>query len=331
MKTVSSAALAGADSLIRQYNIDPAMVARLANVDEAALSDPSLLVDAKAVLRFFEIAATSCGERYFGIELAKQQGLEILGSVWLVARHASTLGEAIDNIAEAMQLYSDSVFLRSLPEPLGTAYCYDTIAGDPAGEVQSVELAYILLCQEVRVHAGSSWYPTYVQFRHAKPPSLTRHRKEFGRALQYNQDRNALLVDKKTLALPLKKADRLHGALQGVLRLRQRSVKENFPSRVEIIVRNLISSEICDAATVADALGVSVRTLQHKLAENGTQYQTILDSVRESLARKYLRESELSIAEIAELLQFSETSAFSRFFSKRTSMTPRQYRQASLN
>ncbi len=327
MKTVTSAALIGAEGLIKRYHIDPAVIARLADIDMAALTDPDLVLDAQAVLRFFEIAAKHCDERYFGIELGKCQGLEILGSVWLVARNAATLGEAISNISEAMQLYSDSIVLRAVPEKSGVAYCYDTVTGDAGGEVQAVELAFTLLSQEVRAHAGASWLPGYVQFRHAAPSSPSCHRKEFGRSLQYNQDRNALFIDNKTLQLPLQKSERLHGAIQRELRLRQRTSKESFPARVELIIRNLISSEICDTSVVADELGISVRTLQHRLAECGTRYQTILDNVREALASKYLRESDLSIAEIAELLQFSETSAFSRFFTKRKSQSPRQFRQ----
>lgn len=327
MKSVSSASLAGAAGLIRKYGVDPDELARLADIDVDALNNTDIILDGRSVLGFFERAASACNERYFGIELAGCQGLEVLGSVWLLARHAANLGEALGNIAEAMLLYSDAIVLRGVPEKPGVAFCYDTVIGDASGEVQAIELAFALLCREVRAHAGSAWQPAYVQFRHAPPPSPHRHRKEFGRALQYNQDRNALLIDHKTLQLPLQKSDRFHRALTHELRLRQRTSRESFPARVELIIRNLISSEICDASVVADALGMSVRTLQHKLAENDTSYQTILDAVRESLGRKYLRESDLSIAEIAELLQFSETSAFSRFFTKRCGQSPRQYRQ----
>lgn len=327
MKTVTSASLSGAAELIASYKVDPTMVASLAGVDIEALSDPSLSLDADSVLKFYELAASACSERFFGIELAHRQGMEILGSVWLVARHAATLQECLQNLCEAMMLYSDGFVIHPQPENKGIAYCYDTVTGDAGGEIQAVEQGFALLSQEIRAHAGASWLPGYVQFRHAAPPSANRHRKEFGRALQYNQDRNALFVDDKTLQLPLQTSARFHDLLQRELRRKQRTGRENFPSKVELVIRNLISSELCDAPVVAEELGISVRTLQHRLAENGTHYQQILDKVRESLACKYLSESDLSVAEIAELLQFSETSAFSRFFRKRRGVSPRQYRQ----
>ncbi len=327
MKTVSSTALAGVADLILRYGVDPAAVASSAGLEVAALTDPDLVLDAEVVRQFFELAANACGDRYFGMEMANYQGLEVLGSVWLLARRAANLEEALKNIGEAMRLHSNAIVLRPVPEAAGVAYCYDTVSSDAVGEVQIIELAFALLCREVRAHAGAKWMPVYVQFRHAAPASLNRHQREFGHSLQFNQDRNALLIDRETLQLPLQTSDHLHGVLQRELHRRQRTVRESFPTRVELVIRNLIGVEYCGAEVVADALGVSVRTLQHKLAGSGSNYQGILDSVRESLARKYLLTSDLSIAEIAELLQFSETSVFSRFFSKRTGLSPREFRK----
>ncbi|MGJ8686504.1 MAG: AraC family transcriptional regulator [Spongiibacteraceae bacterium] len=326
MRTVTGASLSGCHELICKYGVDPDTIVRLSGMDPLALVDPDVVLDAQAVLRFFDFAAAACKERYFGIELAQCQGLEVLGAVWLVARHASTLGEALRNIGEAMALYSSAVVLRGEEESNGIAFCYDTVSGDAAGEVQAIELAFGLLCREVRACAGNKWMPAYVQFRHGKPTSLRRHHQVFGTSLQFNQDRNAVMVDSKTLQFPLHSADRSHAVMKRELGLRQLTLKEGFTSRVELIIRNLISSEICDAQTVSEALGMSARNLQKKLAKSGTNYQAILDKVREQLACKYLAESELSIAEIAELLQFSQSSAFSRFFSQRTGTSPRVYR-----
>ncbi len=71
--------------------------------------------------------------------------------------------------------------------------------------------------------------------------------------------------------------------------------------------------------------------MQTHLAEGGTGFQQVLDRVRLSLARKYLTYSELRISQIAELLRFSETSAFTRFFKTREGMTPKDYRRIALS
>lgn len=331
MKTITSASLSGAADLIRNYGLDATTIARLVGLDPRALRDPDMILDSRQVLRFFNMASAACRERYFGIELAYHQGPEILGSVWLLAKQAANLGEALRNVAEAMQLYSNAIVMRMLPEANGAVCCYDTLTGRDAGvlegEEQVIELSFAILCNEVRLLAGPLWLPSYTQFRHSAPQSLRRHHREFGRSIQFNQNRNAIFIDNKVLALPMRGSRAGHKILQRELLRRRKISRESFPSRVELVIRSLISAEHCNVEAVASALDVSVRSLQIKLAATGTGYQDILDYVRENLACRYLRDSDLSVAEIAELLQFSETSTFSRFFRRRKGVSPRAFRQ----
>ncbi|MCP4755298.1 MAG: helix-turn-helix domain-containing protein [Proteobacteria bacterium] len=55
-------------------------------------------------------------------------------------------------------------------------------------------------------------------------------------------------------------------------------------------------------------------------------YRKILDETSRRLAVSYLQDGELSIAEIAYLLGFSEPSAFHRSFKRWTGRTPTEYR-----
>lgn len=76
---------------------------------------------------------------------------------------------------------------------------------------------------------------------------------------------------------------------------------------------------------VASELAVSVRKLQAELTAEGTSFSTLLNEVRRDLAIQYLTENEVSKAEIAYLLGYSEVSVFSRSFKKWTGMTPSDY------
>jgi AraC-like DNA-binding protein len=72
---------------------------------------------------------------------------------------------------------------------------------------------------------------------------------------------------------------------------------------------------------------VSTRTLQRRLAQAGTSFQALLDETRRALAFDYLRDGRLEMAEIAQLLGFSEQSAFTRAFRNWTGDTPGRWRQ----
>jgi AraC-like DNA-binding protein len=80
---------------------------------------------------------------------------------------------------------------------------------------------------------------------------------------------------------------------------------------------------------VARDLAMSTRTLQRRLKGEGTTFQAILDSTRESLARHYLSESELSAGEISFLLGYEDPRSFYRAFRAWTGQTPNLVRAAT--
>lgn len=80
---------------------------------------------------------------------------------------------------------------------------------------------------------------------------------------------------------------------------------------------------------VAHDLAMSTRTLQRRLKGEGTTFQAILDSTRESLARHYLSESELSAGEISFLLGYEDPRSFYRAFRAWTGQTPQLVRAAT--
>jgi AraC-like DNA-binding protein len=80
--------------------------------------------------------------------------------------------------------------------------------------------------------------------------------------------------------------------------------------------------------TLSQRLGLSARTLQRRLREEGTSHQDLLDEVRSELSRRYLLEPELAICEVAYLLGFSEPSAFHRAFRRWTGVTPKAFRMS---
>jgi AraC-like DNA-binding protein len=72
---------------------------------------------------------------------------------------------------------------------------------------------------------------------------------------------------------------------------------------------------------------LTCRTLQRRLAERHLTWRGLLDRTREQLARHYLSDESLTLAEIALLLGFSEHSAFSRAYRQWTGTTPEKTRK----
>ena len=95
-------------------------------------------------------------------------------------------------------------------------------------------------------------------------------------------------------------------------------------------VRGWLSETIASGRTSIDdaarGLSISTRTLQRRLTEEGTSFQTLLSETRLKLSRHYLTKTHLSTAEIAFLLGYSEQNSFYRSFRDWTGLTPEEAR-----
>jgi AraC-like DNA-binding protein len=97
-------------------------------------------------------------------------------------------------------------------------------------------------------------------------------------------------------------------------------------------VRNLLVNRegtFRSARQVADAVGMSPRTLRRKLALHGSSLSTLFDRERRDQALLLLRLQKLSLADVAERLEYGNVQTFVRAFQRWTGMTPAAYRRNS--
>ena len=81
----------------------------------------------------------------------------------------------------------------------------------------------------------------------------------------------------------------------------------------------------------AELISCSVRTLQRRLHEEGTNYSEVVENARCRAATRALRETDAGLAAIAAHLGYSEQSAFTRAFRRWTGTTPNRYRASGAN
>ena len=84
-----------------------------------------------------------------------------------------------------------------------------------------------------------------------------------------------------------------------------------------------------DVASVARLLSLHPRTLQRRLAADGTTYAAILDGVRRDTARQFLTGSDMPMSQIAAAVGLSEQSALTRSCRRWFGLTPREVRDGS--
>ncbi|MHA7666639.1 helix-turn-helix transcriptional regulator [Mycolicibacterium sp. HS_4_1] len=105
-------------------------------------------------------------------------------------------------------------------------------------------------------------------------------------------------------------------------RLSELPRSSSMTERVRTVLLEALPAGQSDVETVSHRLTVSQRTLQRQPQAEDTSFQAGLSRTRESLARHYLTTGDTSVAQIALLVGYKDTSSFYRAYRGWTGTTP---------
>ena len=112
--------------------------------------------------------------------------------------------------------------------------------------------------------------------------------------------------------------------------LSEREKTTPLSERVRVLLIELLPSGEVSTDLICQKLGMSKRSLQRKLSEENSNFQTVLDATRSELATRYLSKGEMSVEEISYLLAYQDPNSFYRAFHGWTGMTPAEARGQTL-
>ncbi|WP_164013079.1 helix-turn-helix transcriptional regulator [Pyxidicoccus trucidator] len=151
-----------------------------------------------------------------------------------------------------------------------------------------------------------------------------------GAAVTTGADCAALVLEPTVSELGVRKADaEMESYFLGILE-RALPTPDDAPRllvQVRAVIRDHLQQGAPTLGGVARVLGLGERTLQRRLGELGLGFQSLVDDTRRALAEGYLKQPELSLAEVAYLLGFVEQASFFRAFRRWYGMTPQAYRK----
>ena len=194
----------------------------------------------------------------------------------------------------------------------------------------SNEQTIVAIAEISREVSGQPFSPDAVYFKHKSPGDISAHEAYFGCPVHYGADRDALEVSEESLSAPNRLGDQsISDFFDAHLEkeLAELADDEGLDRRVRIQISQALSEGVPTVADVADRLGLSGRTLQRRLAEQGHAFQDLVDEARHELANRLLRRTDYALAEVAFLTGFAEQSTFTRAFKRWSGQTPATYRR----
>jgi len=195
--------------------------------------------------------------------------------------------------------------------------------------VEEIITGWISLARKLSIQKIS---PRRVYFHHVpKKNQQTDFQNYFGCEVIFNSDFNGVEIASSLLETKLRRYDPVlnKGLCDQADGLLEKWV-ESSPVKMitEFIIKSLPTG-VPEIELAASNLHLSVRTLQRKLREHQLTFSQLVDSVRQDLAISYLLETDTKMVQIAQMLGFSEQSAFQRAFKRWKGISPMQFRQSN--
>lgn len=245
-----------------------------------------------------------------------------------LAGASATVGEAIQRLARFIGIIARQVSLKTVEDAHG-GRLLPTMPAGGAVPALYVDFTFAAVLGRMR-HFRPSFTIARVDLRQTRPADAAPYADLFGLDVRFGAavDQLCIARDEWDAALPTHDPS-LAQVLETHARIRLERVGRT-PAALGAEVRDALIRSLPNGACIDDvarALHVSVRTLQRRLSDAGSSYREALDAVRSDLARQYLLDQRVAIAEVALLLGFADQSSFHRAFERWTGAAPGRWRQ----
>ena len=296
--------------------------------DADPLRDADSRIPFAQLVELYEQAALLTGDENFGLHVGEAIEPKVFDALGYIALNSPTLRDAFERVARYHSIWTDGAAFELKRGEINSAIQYRYLDQSLMEHRQDSEMTLATVVAVCRSVVDPKWTPLAVEFQHEKPAGTSAHQRIFQCDIKFAERDNKLVFDSATLNQPIAKAD---PELSAVLSRHAEQLLSLHPNRESLVdqVKSLIISEFHggDPSLEGSAaqLGLTARTLQRKLRDQGTSYHELLDQLRQETALRYMQNPKMSICEVAYLLGFSEPSSFHRAFRRWTGKTPKQF------
>ena len=326
MQQMRAVTLTNYVEVANSVGLDGARLLRREGILLDALEQPENRIPAAAVVRLLERSAGESGCASFGLLLAERRSFASLGPVSLLLERLPHL-RAVVRACIAFQRHLNDVFTIAMEEEEGTYLVRLDLMPEYWGE-QMIDLLVGIGYHVLSGASGGRWRPACVHLVHRPPDDLTTWRRIFPGPIEFESNFNGFSGSADSLLHPLPQADETmaHHARYLLNFVPVASGSEHVADRVRRTISQLLPSGRATVDQVAAHLGLSARSLQRRLDEEGLQFAELLSSVRQELATAYLAGSSRPVTSVAAMLGYSSPSSFTRWFAGSFGVSPQIWR-----
>lgn len=295
----------------------------------ADLLGPEVRIDDDVMYALSRRALALTKEPALGFHLGRASTITAHGSVGIAAMTARTLGDAFAIVTRFFELRSGHFDLR---------YEHDhelcAIELVPAARIDGIEslvfeslfaslggILELLLDRPLRCS---------IELAYSEPKHFRGYAHLFPGPARFDRPRSRALFPAHQLALPIRLADDF-ASREAIARCEAELASLRATSSFLGSVRRQVKNRdrgFLSLTELADAYGVSVRTMKRRIEAHGTSFQTLLDELRRDRALFLLERDASSVESVAAELGYADTANFRRAFKRWMGQTPSEWRES---
>jgi len=319
----------GLAPLIEFLNSIGAPISRLmrqARMRGDLLDDPQALIPLRLAHRFIEVAATTERIEDLGAVVAAKTCVFDLPVLGEPLRHALNVYDYLQTGSRLIGNVSSGERFWLTLERDQLRFHHFVHGATGAGRCHADIYALLVTIRMLRNFVGHEWSPAEVSL-------ATRDRRMLGDESVLGGARIVLGDTHSSFTLPSAMLQQpVPGALRGSpsgdpgSRAVVPAMPTDFLDSVFELVRSLLLANCLEESLLADAAGMSRRTLQRRLQDCGTRFSDVVQRSRTRLAGEWLAHSALPVRDIAAALGYSNPANFTRAFRRSMGVPPSTYR-----
>ncbi|HRF72880.1 MAG TPA: AraC family transcriptional regulator [Accumulibacter sp.] len=325
---VRVAPLANLAQSIRRFGVDPEALFASIGLSGELFANPANTISLQTVGELLDrcVAATGC--RHFGLTLGRTVTARSLGMIGELLPHCADVGTALVHLQNFFHLNDRGAIPTRTVDGDTATLGYTLFAGPVAGVDQILDGTMVVALNLMRLLCGPQWKPRAVLLSRCRPENQRPYQQIFQCPIEFDAENSSLVFPAGDLKLPIAGADPNQFKL---LKEQLDNISSQHGLDTLAQVRRLVLAMAvlrrCSLAAVAGAMSINPRRLNRMLEREGTSYRELFDDVRCGLALRLIRHTDLSLAQIATVLDYSGASAFAHAFKRWQNVSPLAWRR----
>lgn len=311
-------------------------IATATGLSVESLQEPTTPVDLETRCRIYEVCMELSADPYLGIRVGASTSPLILGLAGHLMVSSADMRSVYENLAKFSMTFSRQITFRTAVKDNTFQFFVDPVAiweeSSPGTVRTGVDIIFASALFVARLLSGKSIQPVSVHYRYPRPADEIVFQEILKVRPNWNASDNVIRFRMEDMALPVFGHNpELNAQFKAQLeeQLAGQTSTGSLTDRVRQVILKHYQFILPSIAEVSSHLNLSPRTLQRKLAEEGTTFQRIADAVRRELALRLMSRTRLTVAEVAYKLGYQDPTAFQRAFRNWTGTTPLAHRTAA--